>query len=338
MRGARNHPRPTSGASPHTGGARLAALAGVLWQFVLVAGAAVLYFLVRGLTQGEVEVARRHGIDVLHLEAHVGLDIEAEMQRFVLDHHALVTFANWVYMWGHWPVVAATLFVLYARRRPAYLHLRNAMFVSGAIGLVIFASYPVAPPRLLDSRYVDTVTTWSNSYRVLQPPALVNRYAAVPSLHVGWNLLVGLMLWRSFRSPVVRTFAVVGPTLMCLAVVGTANHYVFDAITGAGLSLLAWEVVRRVTERLADEHPYEREVVDDDAAHPVTDQLGHLLDRLHAPHVEVAAARAEHGGELGRQAVAADAHGVVDATAMAQQEPAQLPARADRAHHGHLLE
>ena len=90
-------------------------------------------------------------------------------------------------------LVAVTLLVLYLHRRPIYLRLRNAMFISGAAGLVVFATYPVAPPRLLDGGpFVDTVTTWSNSYRVLQPPSLVNKYAAVPSLHVGWNLLVGI--------------------------------------------------------------------------------------------------------------------------------------------------
>ncbi|MGE0309384.1 MAG: phosphatase PAP2 family protein, partial [Acidimicrobiia bacterium] len=121
-----------------------------------------------------------------------------------------------------------------------YVVLRNAMFISGAIGLVIFATYPVAPPRLLPpgSGFIDTVTQWSTSYRVLQPPSLVNKYAAMPSLHAGWNLLVGIALWHAFTSKRVRTFAVASPLLMAFAVVATANHYVIDAIAGAALSLV----------------------------------------------------------------------------------------------------
>lgn len=306
--------------------------AGVLWQFVLVAGAAVLYFLVRGLTQGDVAVAHRNARDLLALEADLHLDVETWIQEHVLAHRWLVTLANWVYMWGHWPVVAVTLLVLYLHRRPIYLRLRNAMFISGAAGLVVFATYPVAPPRLLDGGpFVDTVTTWSNSYRVLQPPSLVNKYAAVPSLHVGWNLLVGIALWHAFRSRPVRVFAVVGPTLMCLAVVATANHYVLDAVAGIAFALSGLVLAGHLpafTREGADEH----QVVDDDAVHAERRQLLDLRQRLHAPHVEGAAAGEEELGHFGREPVAANAHCVVDAAGMAPEEPAELPGRADRAH------
>jgi hypothetical protein len=310
---------------------------GVLWQFALVGGAAVLYFLVRGLTQGDVDDAVGHGRDVLAFEARLHLDVETWVQEHVLAHRPLVTFANWVYMWGHWPVVAGTLLVLYLRRRELYLTLRNAMFVSGAIGLVIFATFPVAPPRLLDDGpFVDTVTRWSNSYRVLQPPSLVNKYAAVPSLHVGWNLLVGIALWHAFRSPFVRTFAVVGPTLMCLAVVATANHYVVDALSGAVISLIGLGIAVRITPH-ADEGAHEREVVDDQPVHAEGEELVDLLERFDAPDVERGAARHERVGDLGRQPVAANAHGIGDATAMTAEEPPELPRRADGPHHRDVL-
>lgn len=320
---------------PRTGRGRRGAAAGVLWQFALVAGAALLYFLVRGLTQGEAEEARRHGFDVLGFEARLGLDVEARWQALVLRRPILVTFANWVYMWGHWPVVGVTLLVLYLRRRGAYLHLRNAMFVSGAIGLVIFASYPVAPPRLLsDGAFVDTVTRWSRSYRVLQPPALVNRYAAMPSLHVGWNLLVGVALWTSFRSRAVRCFAVVGPSLMCIAVVVTANHYVLDAIVGAALALFGLVVAVRGSRLLGHEAPHDVEIVDDEAPRAERDEVVRVADGVHAPHVEARAPFGEDAREVGGEPVAADAHRVDDPAGMAQQEPPQLPGGPDRPHHG----
>jgi hypothetical protein len=269
---------------------------GVALQFVLVLLAALFYFGVRGLTQGSAGEAVAHGFDVLSLERRLGIDIEDTVQRATLRNHTAVTLANWVYMWGHWPVVASTLFVLYRRDRSRYLLLRNSMFVSGAVGLVIFATYPVAPPRLLpDSPFVDTVTNWSNSYRVLQPPALVNRYAAVPSLHVGWNLLVGIALWLTFRSLAARVAAVVGPVLMMVAVVATANHYVLDAVLGAAISLAAlggvasWDRVRgRRRRSLADipgvdDGGHHGQVVDDHAVHTERGELLDVHQRVDAP-------------------------------------------------------
>ena len=79
---------------------------------------------------------------------------------------------------------------------------------------------------------VDTVVERSHSYRALQPPALTNQYAAFPSLHFGWNLLVGIVLLLTFSHLAVRVFAVVMPVAMALAVVGSANHFVLDVVGG----------------------------------------------------------------------------------------------------------
>lgn len=207
-------------------------------QLGLVLVAVLIYFGVRGLTEGDEATAVAHGFDLLRVEGAVGLDVEGRLQRVILDRDVLVTVANWVYIWLHWPVIAAALLWLHRRRRNAYLVLRNAMFVSGAIGLLVFVSYPVAPPRLMPIGLADTVTQHSNSYRVLQPPGLVNKYAALPSLHAGWNLLVGMMLFRVSANRAVRVFALVSPVLMAFAVVATANHYVLDPIVGWLVSLV----------------------------------------------------------------------------------------------------
>ena len=212
-------------------------LGGVTTQFASVLLAALLYFGVRGLTESSESTAVANAGRVLHLEAILGIDIEASLQGFILDHRGIVTAANWMYIWGHWPVIGLTLVWLYRRHRDSYTLLRNAMFISGAIGLVIFMTFPVAPPRLMPTGFVDTVTELSNSYRVLQPPSLVNKFAAVPSLHVGWNLLVGILIFRTARSRAARLFALAGPALMASAVVLTANHYIVDAIAGSVVAL-----------------------------------------------------------------------------------------------------
>lgn len=260
------------------------ALVELVTEVGLVLGAVVLYFAVRGVTEGDHLEAVQHGLDVLAFERRLGLQQEFAVQDLVLGRTALTTLVNWVYIWAHWPVIAATLLWLHHVRRTDYLRLRNAMFLSGGIGLVIFSLYPVAPPRLLDVGLFDTVTELSHSYRVLQPPALVNKYAAVPSLHVGWNLLVGVALWRATRNRWVRTFAVASPMAMAFAVVATANHYVVDGILGGALSLAAYAAVRHVPfgngrrgrHFRAVHAPHRRQqraVVQDEPAHAPAQQL-----------------------------------------------------------------
>ncbi len=219
-------------------------------QIAFVGAAVLLYFVVRGLTQGSVGDAVDNGMALLRLEHRLGLDREAWAQDLILGRPVLVDLANWIYIWGHWPVIAATLLWLHHAHRRHYLLLRNAMFLSGAVGLVIFATFAVAPPRLLDVGLTDTVAVHSTSYRVLQPPALVNKYAAMPSLHVGWNLLVGVTLFRVARRWPLRVFAVASPVLMAVAVVVTANHFVLDGVAGAALSLAGLWASYRVTPQL----------------------------------------------------------------------------------------
>ncbi|MFT7598027.1 MAG: hypothetical protein ACI8TP_000948 [Acidimicrobiales bacterium] len=215
------------------------------FQVGLIAGAILLYFGVRGLTEGDETEAIASGRHLLRLEARLGLDVEASLQHKLLDHDWVVTLANWIYIWGHWPVIIASLVWLFARHRKDYVLLRNAMFISGAIGLVIFVTYPVAPPRLLPG-FVDTVTERSHSYRVLQPPGLVNKYAALPSLHFGWNLLVGMVIYRVAHSRLAQMYAIVGPILMASAVVITANHYVVDAIAGGLIAAIGLVLALRL--------------------------------------------------------------------------------------------
>jgi hypothetical protein len=149
------------------------------------------YFGIRNLTVGSREDALGNAEHILEAEDALGIAWEDAIQASIVGSDTFVTLANWVYIWGHWPVILSAAIALYIVRRDSYFLLRNALFVSGAIGFVMFALVPVAPPRLLDLGFVDTVTEQSNAYRALQPPGLTNQYAALPSLHLGWNLAVG---------------------------------------------------------------------------------------------------------------------------------------------------
>jgi hypothetical protein len=215
-------------------------------EAALVAFAVLVYFGVRGLTEGQVHKAFANARELLRIEEALGVAWELRLQPVVVAHGVLLTFANWVYVYGHWPVIAACGVLLYLHRHDRYLLLRNAMIISGLIGFVFFAAVPVAPPRMVVPGIVDTVTEYSSGYRALQPPALTNQYAAMPSLHAGWNILLGIILFRTTRNLAVRAFAVVMPAAMALAVVVTGNHYVLDVIVGVVLVLVGLAVAHRL--------------------------------------------------------------------------------------------
>ena len=210
---------------------------GLAWEVLIITAAVVAYFGVRGLTEGSDAVAVANAQRIVDFERSVHLYWEPEAQELIENSRPAMEVVNVVYMYGHWPVIAVAATWLYFRRRPSYFRTRDAFLISGGLGLLAFALFPVAPPRLADPEFVDTVTRYSRSYRVLQPPAFVNQYAAMPSLHFGWNLLIGLALVRESRAIVVRIFGGVLPVAMAFAVVLSANHFILDAIAGAGLAL-----------------------------------------------------------------------------------------------------
>lgn len=203
-----------------------------------IAAAILAYFGVRGVTEGDVASALANAEAIVDMEKAMGFFIEPVVQAAVADFRWVVTAANWVYIWGHWPVIAFGGLFLYRRMPSTYRLYRNAFFISGAIGLFFFLNFPTAPPRLADLGLSDTLDQYSNSYRIFQPPSLVNQFAAFPSLHFGWNLLLGLALIQVARRPWGRLLGVLLPTAMLISIVVTGNHFILDAIAGAVVALI----------------------------------------------------------------------------------------------------
>ena len=193
----------------------------------------LVYFGVRAITQGSARDAVAHALELIRLERDLGIDWEEPVQQVALQSQILVDGANAVYMYGHWPVIVVAGALLFRYRPSHYFRLRDACLMSGLIGLVIFSVFPVAPPRLTDLPLVDTVTRDDAGYRQIIPPSMVNEYAALPSFHVGWNLLLGIVVFGATRHWLLRALSILGPASMAVAVVVTANHYVVDVVTGA---------------------------------------------------------------------------------------------------------
>jgi hypothetical protein len=211
---------------------------GLLREATLIAGAMLAYFSIRNITAGTPNEAFVNGERIVDFERWLGINWEDAMQASIVGRDGLVTLANWIYIWGHWPVILTTAVALHLWRRDRYYLLRNTLFISGGIGFLFFAFLPAAPPRLLGLGLVDTVSSQSHAYRALQPPGLTNQLASFPSLHVGWNLAVGIVLFMTTTHVVVRAFAVASPLAMTFAVVATANHFVVDVTGGAAVVLV----------------------------------------------------------------------------------------------------
>jgi hypothetical protein len=212
----------------------------------VVALAALAYAAARAITERDKREAAANGLRILHLERALHIDWERGLQAQALAHGPLTTLANWTYIWGFWPSLAAAAVFLYARRRDEYRLLRNAIFLSGLIGFLVFALLPVAPPRLVDPRLVDTIRDSAGWYRTMQPPSLTDQFAAMPSLHVGWSLLVGLTVARALGGRAAYVLGALLPAAMAFAVVVTANHYVADVLVGSAVALAALVLAARL--------------------------------------------------------------------------------------------
>ncbi len=246
-------PGRAPGEATISNAARADAVLGLAREFVIVGLAAAVYCGVRAVTEGSISQALANAEAIERLERSLGIAWENAAQSVIIGSSTLVALANWVYIWGHWPVIIVSAAFLYVYRPAHYRVLRNAVIASGLIGFVFFYALPTAPPRLIGLGLTDTVLEQSRAYRTLQPPSLTNQYAAMPSLHFGWNLLVGIVLFAAFTCLAVRAFAVVMPIAMGFSVVATANHFVLDVV----VSLLV--VARRAGVRpRARTAPYPR--------------------------------------------------------------------------------
>ncbi|MFF3946443.1 phosphatase PAP2 family protein [Streptomyces sp. NPDC001902] len=215
----------------------------------VVVAAVIGYFGVRGLTDGSQGTALHNAARVQATERFLHLDWESPLQDLVVDDRTVTRVLNWIYIFGHWPVIALTLLWLLSRHPEVYTRAAGAMLISGAAGLVVFAAFPVAPPRLAATGMTDTITQQSHAYRVLQPPAFTDQYAAMPSLHVGWNLLMTLAVLAATRKVWLRVLAVALTVSMDATVVLTANHYVLDALAGAALAHAGWYAAGHLRSR-----------------------------------------------------------------------------------------
>ncbi|KYG56760.1 hypothetical protein AWI43_00900 [Streptomyces sp. WAC04657] len=222
-------------------------------ELLLVTALFLVYKVGRLFANGH-EVRAFHNADrVWDAERALHLPGEGVVQQLLMHGEPLIRAANTYYAAVHFPATAAFLVWLYLRRPAHYLWSRRVLALLTAAALALHLLVPLAPPRMLAAAgLVDTARAYGPSVygAVPETDSMANQFAAMPSLHFGWALMVAIGLIAATRSR-WRVLWLLHPLVTLLVIVGTANHYWLDALAAAALLGLALLAVRAPGHRTA---------------------------------------------------------------------------------------
>lgn len=209
----------------------------VLRQVSLFFAAYFAYRLVRGLVEGRATAAFQHAREVISIERATHLFIEPSVQAWASGSHLVMVSASWLYVNAQTSITVGALLYLYLRHNRSFYFVRNMFMIAMAIALIGYIVFPTAPPRFMPEwGFIDSVSDFTGvrvSHASGSMTALFNPYAAVPSMHVAFALMIGWPLARLVRHRAVRVAWFLYPFLMAFVIVVTANHFIADALLGA---------------------------------------------------------------------------------------------------------
>jgi hypothetical protein len=211
----------------------LDALRQVLLFFIAYYG----YRLVRGAIDDPAgaSVAFQNARNVIHLEQGLGLFVEPSIQAWAATKPAVIDFASWTYLNCQSSVTLGALVFLYLFHNKSFYFVRNMFMVAMGIALVGYAVLPTAPPRFFPEwGFLDSVADFTGvGHDSVTVNALFNPYAAIPSMHVCFSLMIGVTLARLCKHRVTRILWGLYPLLVTFVIVATGNHFLADAMLGA---------------------------------------------------------------------------------------------------------
>lgn len=188
--------------------------------------------------------------DIISIQDSLGLFFELDLQRWVLDQGDwLIRSFNYVYAYYTQAFLVSMVFL--ALMAPVrYRYIRRAFFISMAIATPMYMIYPLAPPRFMEPYgwpFIDTMAVYGPNYFSETGLVTANRFAAMPSMHVGWTTFfaIGLMLAIPNRKIGVSVMLLI-TTLMTITVMVTGNHYWLDGVGGWMVIGLAYLINRLV--------------------------------------------------------------------------------------------
>jgi PAP2 superfamily len=199
------------------------------------------YQLVRGIADGRQAVAMANGLHVIHLERSLGAFFEPGFQQAFISHQWLIEAANWMYFNSHFVVTISFLAWLYLFRNENFNFVRNMFMVAMVLALMGYTLFPTAPPRMFPGAgFTDTIHVFTNMNQDSSfASVLVNPYAAVPSMHIAFSLMIAIPAMNLVRSVWARALWSGYPLVVFFVIVVTANHFWFDAAAGAAVACLA---------------------------------------------------------------------------------------------------
>jgi hypothetical protein len=209
-----------------------------------------LYLLGRELAIANEQEAIRHTEGLARVERALGVYQEEHVQDAASWTHVAGRLFQTYYMFGFAPVCVAVLLWSAYRHRDVYLLVRRRLVAALVLATPFFVLFPAAPPRIVEGLGIADTVGLSNHDTGSFLGIRFNPYAAMPSLHVGWSLLIALAVLSLFRRRVLRIAAAAHPVLMALAVTATGNHLFLDIAVGVAIALAAIALARvQLTQR-----------------------------------------------------------------------------------------
>ncbi|HUN77766.1 MAG TPA: phosphatase PAP2 family protein [Solirubrobacteraceae bacterium] len=209
-------------------------------QVSLFALAYAAYGLVRGLAAGSASSAFAHARDVIGIERTLHIFVEPSIQSWASGSHVLMDASSWLYLNAQTTVTVGALAYLYLCHNRSFYFVRNMLMIAMAIALVGYAVFPTAPPRFMPEwGFTDSVADYTGMHLESVhgggglTTALTNLYAAVPSMHVAFAVIMGWPLARLVRPRPLRVLWALYPLMVTFVIVATANHFLLDSILGA---------------------------------------------------------------------------------------------------------
>lgn len=222
-----------------------------LTQLALIAVLYVGYRAGRVYAAGQESRAFDNARAVWSFERAVRLPNELSLQSVFTGSDVLAVSANAYYATVHFPFSIVALLWLWIYRAECYRWARDVMVILTATALVMHVLFPLAPPRMLpDLGFVDLAVVHGQSvYGQPDVDTHANQFAAMPSLHIGWALLLSVALLHAICSR-WRWLFLAHPVITTVVVVGTANHYWLDGIVVVLVMLVAIAFVASPTLRV----------------------------------------------------------------------------------------
>jgi hypothetical protein len=206
-------------------------------QVSLFVAAYLVYRLTRGLVNHPeaATAAFQNARELIGIERALNIFIEPSLQALVAGQGWLLDAAAWLYINGQSSITVGALAWLYLCRNDSFYFVRNTFLVAFAIALVGYSLFPTAPPRFFPEwGFFDAVSDFTGVPQdSVTIGKLFNPYAAVPSMHVGFALMISVPLVKLVRRRALKVCWALYPVIMVFVIVVTANHFIADAVLGA---------------------------------------------------------------------------------------------------------